>query len=247
MGGNKSRVIRHATNIAAAYSTGGYRHAGQALTKAAAQQGTRYFQHDTGLKGRLSKRLLPLAQAATRGDTAAVAAVTKAAAQQATRYFQSDTGLKGRLIKHLSPLAQAATRGDMDAVAAVAMNALAQQAMHASSQGVDDPEGQTYMAKTVKHLARRMPKIYGEFVRNGGNAAGAALLQSFVQRTADMAHRPLQQDQSVMASTSRAMAKAATTLARMGNVPSKLKQYRQSETKKHHSRDEFYDAEQQPR
>jgi hypothetical protein len=204
MGSHKSRMVRHANNIAAAYSTGGYRHAGQALTRAAVQQGTRYFQHDTGLGGRLSKRL--------------------------------------------SPLAQAAITGDMAALAAEAMNALAQQAKHASSQGVDGPEGKTYMAKTVEHLARRMPKIYDEYVRNGGNAAGAALLQSFVQRTADMAHRPLnKQDQSVMASTSRAMAKAATTLARMGNVPSKLKQYRQSETKKHHNRDEFYDAEQQPR
>jgi hypothetical protein len=192
MGGNNSRVIKHGSNIADAYSTGGYRQAGKASLRAAAEQGTRYWETH-------------------------------------------------RLSRHLTPLAQAAISGDMNNVAEVALNALALQAQHASLQGVNNPEAQTNMAKVVKHLARQLPKIYNDFVNNGGNAAVAARLQSLVQSAAQMAQQPQQQDPSAMKRTARAIARAAAELAL-----SKIKPYKLAARERHHAKNVFHDAEQPP-
>jgi len=152
---------------------------------------------------------------ATGGDEGAGKAAARAAAQQVTHHFKDSGGTAGRLTRHLPKLVQAVTKGDYAEVARIALAAMAQQAEHASTQQSAGPEGHDYMATMAKRFAARTPRIFEEYMRGGGSAAGAAMLEELIEHTHDVAQLAPGQHQPGMVHLAHKFAKGAKMMSQL--------------------------------
>jgi hypothetical protein len=153
------------------------------------------------------------------GERGGGEAIARAFEQQATRHYGHGEEF-ARLSARIPALLAAANRGDVAAAASVALHALAEHARHASLHDASTPEGESYVRMMARRFIVRLPKILDAYMRDGGDAGGAAMMEELIEHAADMARSRPSEHQPRLAHTARKLAKGAVLLARAtGRAP----------------------------
>lgn len=147
------------------------------------------------------------------GERGGGEAIARAFKQQATRHYGHGDDF-ARLSERIPALLAAANRGDVAAAASVALHALAEHARHASLHDARTPEGESYVRMMARRFIVRLPKILDAYMRDGGDAGGAAMMEELIEHAAEMARSRPSEHQPRLAHTARKLAKGAVLLAR---------------------------------
>lgn len=140
-------------------------------------------------------------------------AAAVAASQQGHHYLKNKHPEIGVKTAYLPRLVKAVTRGDLEAVVALALEAMGKQADHAASQHDHGEEGRSFMHDMSRRFALRLPKIFREYKKGGGDQAGAATLQALMEHASDVAQAPPHEQHTKLTGLSRRLRHGASKFA----------------------------------